>query len=111
MTEEERGNIIHRWTCIGLVILLGAVVFGCWVSTVKEAGAHSWYDLDCCSDEDCRPAKPGEIEATPEGVEALGVLFPEGDPRLRWSEDGDYHICISIYSGEILCVYRPRGLS
>ena len=48
------------WPALALTAAVATILSLNW----QPAHAHSWYDYDCCSDEDCRPAKPGEIRVT-----------------------------------------------
>lgn len=76
-----------------------------------------WYDADCCSQQDCKPASdwgaevvihPGvAIEVEHEG---RTVVIPWNDEdRVRTSEDYDVHLCIvqgdQIDDWHIRCVY------
>jgi hypothetical protein len=83
------------WTACLLAI---AVLF---VSTAK---AHSWYDQQCCSDNDC---KPDDRVKEVQGGYLLpdGVLIPYGDKRLRASLNDQFHWC---HNGAITyCLYIP----
>lgn len=97
---------IRHWPAILLTLSLTFVGWIAWSPLVE---GHSWYDIDCCSDDDCRLARPGEIEETAAGIVALGILFPWQSTRLRWSRDGQYHLCIPV--DVPICVYRPPGTS
>ncbi|MEO1208441.1 MAG: hypothetical protein AAFX78_02765 [Cyanobacteria bacterium J06638_20] len=93
--------------------------------------AHSWYDLECCSERDCSPVGSDNISITDEGVlltldrgehpfvfGELEALIPWGDPRIRKSKDSEHHACIAPpvndfldgpdetnIAGYVLCVY------
>lgn len=96
--------------CFGMIMLV--VLWGFWVTAAKAHNAPSgWqYDLSCCSDQDCGPVEDGVVTERKDGihVEGHGVLS-ETDPRVRWSRDGQDHLCLSP-TNKLLCVYRkPKG--
>lgn len=78
--------------------------------------AHSWYSEACCEEEDCRPARAGEVQFTPEGwyVVPTKELIPFGDYKEKISEDGEFHICQYYKSGSFnqelttRCLYVPE---
>lgn len=97
-------------------LLCLAVAFGC-----SQARAHSWYDMDCCSDADCWPmgtdrdAKEPDPKVVPGGyLTHDGVFVAEKDTRP--SRDGRFHVCRyggSLKAGVIvtrkgLCLYVPK---
>src|SRR5689334_20301829 len=55
--------------------------------------AHDWYDEECCSGEDCAPAKEGEVVRTPDGwlIIPLNITVPFA--RARVSADDHFHYC------------------
>ena len=89
--------------------------------------AHSWYEHECCSGQDCAPVPAGVVTVTPRGVHVrvepgqhpLAMVLTEeflalDDSRVRLSRDGEDHVCLSPgwYDAEIapgpsmiLCVY------
>ena len=85
--------------------------------------ADHWYDLDCCSLEDCAPINSRQSVAIVEGGvrviskdHGIDQIVPFGDERLRASLDSEWHICIIgtsaqpdfTYESNILrCVYMP----
>lgn len=94
-----------------------------------SAFAHSWYDIECCSDRDCAPAS--KIETLPNGVMRITVILPipysnkrEKAPytvdvdfeklpkdKIKSSKDENIHLCLSIFETppRILCIYLPEG--
>lgn len=89
-----------------LILLLGARGFG-W--------AHSWYDTECCSGQDCAPSAATPVEELADGYHLMGQVVPYGDRRIRVSPDKDFHICSSAGSRQpgawIICLYVPgRGV-
>lgn len=77
-------------------------------------GGTHWYDLGCCSMEDCEPVEPGAITQTEEGYRvryltsrgfiADGVI-PYNSSSIRQSQDGREHACAS--PARVLCIYLP----
>jgi hypothetical protein len=108
----------------GLVIAAALVMAG-------PAGAHHWYDADCCSDRDCAPIAADRVSAVDGGylveleagdhpmvVRPTSRWFPFDHPKLRPSQDGDWHVCVmpfysdssrtaQIGNGEPICLYMP----
>jgi hypothetical protein len=65
------------------------------LALAAPAAAHGRYPHDCCSDQDCRPALVGEIEAMPDG---RFLIVPTGEIFARWqvrpSFDHNFHRCV-----------------
>ena len=100
------------------------VIIGVLVLTVVIAAAHSFYDPECCHDQDCAPVTkteliPGFAYA---GIASLGKPQP---PALwvttrhgraavpqnmipRESKDADAHACIRL--GKVICYYLPPSI-
>lgn len=77
------------------------------------ANGHSWYDPDCCSNQDCfeigrqaviSPAEGGYLVTVPGRDKP--VFFSRS--KIRASQDGSYHVCIA-QSGMPFCLYVPLG--
>lgn len=99
-----------RW--MRLVYGSVAVVF-LLAAPIGETFAHDWYDKECCSGEDCRPAEPGELVLTDHGwlVTITGETYAYGDSHIRQSKDEHPHICITHWTtGEdhAVCIYLPE---
>ena len=82
----------------------------------SSAGAHSWYERDCCDEQDCRPSPAGEVTVVPGGYEyrfeGTGPVefFPIGHPRVRNSLDNQFHACPQKYNpSHTHCLYVPGG--
>ena len=71
--------------------------------------AHGWYEPSCCSDKDCRPAHKGEIVNTGTSYRIGTVDIPYNDPRVRMSQDGQFHVCKPPHT-HIRCIYVPAGV-
>lgn len=79
---------------------------------VSPAGAHSWYDPDCCSGQDCEPVSAVTFVASdPQSAPVMIVTTSLGTKpltsrtKVRQSQDSRMHAC--IYRGELLCLYLP----
>lgn len=71
---------------------------------------HVWaYNAYCCSDEDCQPATPGEVQRAPGGWMVGGTLIPDGDKRIRPSGDTRFHPCKEMVRKDRAwrCLYVP----
>lgn len=94
-------DLAYVLMCLAILLLIGLT---------REAGAHEWYDEECCNELDCRPAHEDEVELRPGGywVERIG-LVSFTDERLRPSRDGEFHVCIvETEMGIFLtCLYVP----
>ena len=88
--------------------LIAAAVF-LWSAS---AHAHSWYDYACCSNNDCKPIAAEDVKTLPNGYEVTfaGDVFsvPYDDPRIKQSQDMDYHAC-EYPKGQLRCLYIPAG--
>lgn len=84
------------------------------------AQAHSWYDAACCDDTDCAPVHASVVRATADGwlvrIRPGGhvnyrkdqdLLLPYDDRKVRHSQDGEFHVCLSPLSNTIYCIYVP----
>jgi hypothetical protein len=110
-----------------MVIALGFILVSIGASR-SEPGIHEghcnneghWYDSDCCSCDDCRPTKAGEVQAFAhkvgdiwlEGYEhtLTGKKWYRGDTDFRPSKDGSDHICWPPGWAQPKCFYEaPKG--
>lgn len=119
----------HGPTVVGAVkaaIVVGMLgLTGC-VGLAKYARAHEatngggqpmgWtYPFSCCSNQDCRPARPGEVRETVDGyrLTSTGETVPYGDRRVKDAPDGAFHVCQQggdFDHGRVLCLFVPgRG--
>ena len=90
----------------GLCVLASLVV-------AEHAVAHGPYPADCCSGQDCRPARPGEIKVLADG---RYLVVPTGEVFARWqvrpSFDASFHRCLYDPSNPVsrtFCVLVPAG--
>lgn len=106
LLPQQSGLDFHSCLWYGRRMKRAAFALALLLST--PASAHEWYEFECCHDDHCRPAKPGEWVETPQGWQSKGLLVPWSDERLRPSRDGQVHPCYG-YDGELLCLYVPEG--
>jgi hypothetical protein len=90
-----------------LALLIAAVLS-------SPASAHSWYDADCCSNQDCEPVSAVAFVASdPSALPVMVVTTSLGTKpltsttKIRQSKDSRMHAC--IYQGRLLCLYMPPG--
>ncbi len=96
-----------------LSVHLGLFVGMCFL---VKADAHSapsgwFYPYECCSDRDCQPVHGTAVRERPEGylVQKTGEIIGYGDPRLKVSPDGDFHLCLPPGSirARAICLFVP----
>lgn len=92
--------------------LLRAAILAC-LPLRAAALAHGGYPADCCSGQDCRTARPGEIEIMPDG---RYLVVPTGEIFARWqvrpSFDAGFHRCLYDPSNPVsrtFCLLVPAG--
>lgn len=101
-----------RWEWdLALLACLLAILGLLWY--VHPVRAHSWYDADCCSDNDCHPIDScDELHEQPDGsyrwTSPKGQSFSFRKDRVRPSKDAHCHVCVldnpPYYQGG-LCAY------
>jgi hypothetical protein len=99
---------MHRW------IHASTLAIGLTTGGMLAAYAHSWYPVECCSQNDCAPAD--RIETGPRGIIAVMVgnrriEIPPGFAA-RSSPDNQIHICfVSSLEARVpwmpLCLFVP----
>lgn len=100
------------WLSLALALVAGA----------PEVRAHSFYDLECCSDKDCWPmgkdsdAREPDPTMEPGGYVTFDGIFVPHD-ETRPSPDGRFHICRygGAANGQVIqpsrrpiCMWAPR---
>jgi hypothetical protein len=95
--------------CFGLIVAAGLLAWP------RDARAHDWYPLECCSDRDCAPADDvvrqddGSLLVTARG---MTVMIPADYQAWRKSPDERIHVCIrKLRSGSqyLVCAFRGPG--
>jgi hypothetical protein len=98
-----------RRLLLAMAIMVGPVL-------AHEAPTGWTYDRECCGEYDCHVYPSELVEVIPGGYKtADGEVVMEGDKRLRWSKDGNFHRCDfhdwatpEITGGhKIRCFYKP----
>jgi hypothetical protein len=64
------------------------------------------YDAFCCGGQDCAPVSG--VVATDRGWLVGGELLLYNDPRVRFSQDGGFHLCRSAKGTH--CLYVPQSI-
>lgn len=118
--ENRDGGMSADWWRRRAIAAAAVLAMALIVTDPGRAAAHGWYDRDCCSGTDCSPVKPSVVKAMADGwhititpadhplVKAtIGAVIPFSDPRIRRSQDEDFHVCISFYRQSVLCTYVP----
>lgn len=73
------------------------------------AAAHSFYDVECCHDQDCAPMpEADEPTALPGGDFRLRDGRVVSKAKVRWSPDNRFHLCQSA-TGHVFCLYVRVG--
>lgn len=81
-------------------------------SSLVDAHAHSWYDPECCHNQDCFPA---DVTLLPNGsyrvwvpATSTEVIIPAGFTK-KPSQDTSFHVCYVKYFKTItpICFYVP----
>lgn len=124
---------VYRIVTAILSLMLAMIILGAMSESVRSerrppthmnGDNNHWYNGWCCNQRDCRPAKPGEVYATPEGWRVHGydtVLDYNDESRVKKvpdkHDDGRFHVCImqsisSIFGGGskpyVRCIYYPK---
>jgi hypothetical protein len=99
---------------LGICLALAALALLLAAALSSPASAHSWYDPDCCSNQDCEPVSAVSFVASDPGTTpvmvvttSLGTKPLTPATRVRESKDSRMHAC--IYQGRLLCLYMPPG--
>jgi hypothetical protein len=97
---------------LGCCLAIVALAFLIAAALSSPASSHSWYDADCCSDQDCEPVSAVSFVASdPSTMPVMVVTTNLGTKpvtpmtKIRQSKDGRMHAC--IYQGRLLCLYLP----
>ena len=90
----------HFWTLLAAGVIAWSLGMG-----AHWAWGHSWYDHDCCSDQDCHPIEScDELHELPKGsYEWDGFIIRK--ERVRPSKDAHCHVCTTSTRPYGLCAY------
>lgn len=86
---------------IALVLLALDLVIG-------DAFGHDWYPASCCSDRDCGPLSRDLVTETPAGYTLSTGEFIDRK-RVKFSPDGEFHICRFGETQQIICFFVPNN--
>lgn len=105
----DDGGILRFLILICCAALLCAAI---GVAVTADAEGHEFYAQDCCNDQDCAPAKDGDVVETSEGyfIKSLDITVPYNSDMIRHAPDGRFHLCIlsdMIVKGSLICLYVP----
>lgn len=103
---------------------LRAIIICLFFGVPLSAHSHSWYDKECCSDQDCAPVL--RIDTHPEGdlmttIHGTVLVRKTENYNKRPSKDDNYHVCQRPPGGfgfdyhddhvgpynRIICIYYP----
>lgn len=97
-----------QWYALRLVALAMVAAALSLVLLITAALAHSWYEPDCCSSEDCYPVPAEDMIETEKGWKHLPTGTEYTGQMVRPSRDRHFHICIGK-SGMPYCAYILQG--
>lgn len=128
MDNEDRYRFDRlAWARVQVLIAVAmgsvfAIAFGLllWIGQARAhealptaAQPEGWtYPLSCCSTQDCRQAKAGEVKENDSGfrVVSTGEIVGYTDKRVKNSPDGLFHVCQQggdFDKGRVLCLFAP----
>jgi hypothetical protein len=91
----------------------GAIAGFALLFSVCHVQAHSWYPMECCNDQDCRPIDKlvNNGDGTFEVWVGHQMLRVPRDFPIQQSLDSDAHVCLApdFHTGEmeLLCMFVP----
>lgn len=94
------------------VIKVALIVALIALSLLVVAQAHSWYDAECCSNDDCKPVAAEEVIETETGWKHLPTGTEFTKDMVKPSRDRNFHVCIGKHSwnfGKPYCIYILSG--
>jgi hypothetical protein len=107
---------LNRPRHIGIVAsVLALMALPFLISYCSVSHAHAWFDLWCCSGQDCQPAPVGSVKWTPGGwrvhTAAFSDVVPFDDVRIKYvpHEEPNQQIYLCEYPAHTLrCLYIPE---
>ncbi|WP_273280915.1 hypothetical protein [Pseudooceanicola atlanticus] len=118
---EPRARRVHRAFLPVRLARRLALAVGAGLFLATQVAAHSWYDPACCSGRDCAEIPVQKVHADPGGWRVtlmpgdhpmvdrpVEYFFKWGERRIRKSEDGAFHICLSKSLNHAYCLYQPE---
>lgn len=95
-----------------LALLAGIFVFAFALWAIGLVEAHSWYDAECCSDQDCKPVATEDVVETATGWKYLPTGTEFSREQVKPSRDKHFHVCIGVAEwnrGKPYCIYVLQG--
>jgi hypothetical protein len=90
---------------LGLILFfLGASALG-----ISRVLAHSFYDVECCSDRDCFPVPGKQLSDGRYLFLVLDIEYIKTEADIRPSRDENFHACQPAHKKEPVCFYAPRA--
>ena len=86
-------------------MIRAALILGITLAGLQAANPHSWYDHECCSDNDCHPYDGTVVEDNGGYRLQDGRFIAYSDSRVRVSPDNGFHLC--EIGASIICLYAP----
>lgn len=111
MTDEDRVEKIESLIVRNVVTIIGLVI-AILIALICIAFAHSWYDLECCSDNDCHPVAVDDVIETEKGWKHLPTGTEFTRDQVKPSKDRRFHVCIGNKAwdrGKPYCIYILQG--
>lgn len=96
-----------------IAVIIGAlfgIVFFLWA--IDFVRAHSWYDAECCSNDDCKPVATEDVIETEKGWKHLPTGTEFTKEMVKPSKDRHFHVCIGKHAwnfGKPYCIYILQG--
>ena len=88
--------------------MLKIIILFVLLTISTPAYSHSWYDSDCCGENDCDPVKILQDNGGNYAILKNGQKWYILNPRsVRPSQDDNYHVC--IHMNQLWCLYVPTG--
>lgn len=109
MTMTCRALIVVAWLA-GVFLLALALLVG--VAIRDGVIAHSWYDPECCSNQDCFPVAIDDVIETETGWKHLPTGTEFTREMVKPSKDHRFHVCIGNSNwnrGKAYCIYVLQG--
>jgi hypothetical protein len=98
----------YSYRLLAFYFLVIMLVWAVLMAIVTVAGAHSWYDWDCCSKDDCFEVAREDVVEIEGGWKYLPTGNEFKDPKkIRLSRDGKFHVCIMGTTS--MCIYIEQG--
>lgn len=92
--------MIWFFSILAVLVMVGLLVA---ILTAYPARSHSWYEWQCCHEQDCKPLAEPPVKVKGGYRTPDGRFFPMS--VLRESRDNRWHACVR--GGKSQCLYAP----